>query len=618
VEEEERIIGQMGLILSQLRFARRALEDVERSAARYGNFAFAAAFSARERFGAPPLLNGALKVYIVNINDLAPGGGLGELLSGLLGGVGRLFGGFFGGLIGGTIAGVALPVMIGQLLAIAGRVDRILDRLGLRGGDPAAATPPAPAAAPAAAGPNLSALLPQMTEAIRALTGMFRAASGDTAGAAAVSQAPDTAAGASWLVAIQAISRALEGASRVLDGMILLIPLVIGALAMVIVRLTDIKLAIVELLQFALRNVLLLRGVVLVTIYDTIAAAARLGATVLGILATAVERILRAVFSIVAQVLDGALALIQYLAGVLQRLVNTVLPWLVDVLGAVLTRLGNLFIFRVIVHIIQMLPAVIPPLFRLFHDKALPPTEAAALSAAAATPIPDPTAPPPPTGALPTLDLTGAFTPPAGTPGLPEIVRSTGEAITTEALRIFGAAGGALERMSAALDDAARSGEASFQATLEAHLLQVRERAREAATALAPAVAAAAARPATGFETIARAYEGWLAGGGLSDLMSNLNAHFRDGPTSGPAAAGTPIGAIVSETAAGLARATVEIEELTVEIIPPGASGAAVPGPVSMAPSGQQPLDVERLMEALHYLQERGGMHDPNAPFAVA
>lgn len=615
MEEEERLFGQMGLILTQLRFARRALEDVERSTARYGNFAFAAALQARERFGAPPLLNGALKVYIVNINDLAPGGGLGDLLSGLLGGVGRLFGSFFGGLIGGTIAGVALPVMIGQLLAMAGRVERIIDRLGLRGTGPATAA--ARQDAPASSGPNLTALLPQITEAVSALTGMFRAASGDTAGAAAVSRAPDTAAGASWMAAIQAITRMLEGVSRVLDGIILLIPLVIGTLALVIVRLSDIKLAIVELLQFALRNVLLLRGVLLVTIYDTVAAAARLGATVLGILATAVERILRAVLSIIASVLDAALALIEYLSGVLQRIVNTVLPWLVDVLGAVLTRLGNLFVFRVIVHIIQMLPDVIPSLYMLIHDKALPDDDLTALRAASARPIPDLSATPPTPGPLPSLDLAGVLTPPPGSRSLPEIVRTTGEEITRQGVSIFGAASGALDRMGSALDAAATSGEASFQQILEGHLVQVRSQADAAAAALAPAVKAAQARPATGFETIARAYEGWLAGGGLHDLMSNINAHFRAEPTSGSAAAGTPLGAIVSETAAGLARATVEIEELTVEIIPPGAATEAAPGPVSLVPSAAAPLDLERLQEALHYLRERGSLSDPGAPFAV-
>src|SRR5438093_6604404 len=112
----------MGLILTQLRYTRRAMEEVERSTARYGGAAFTAAFAAGPRFGEPPLQDGALMVYVVNINDLAPGTG-GGLLEGLLGGIGRLFGGLFGGLVGGTIGGVALPYMIYQVRRIAETVD---------------------------------------------------------------------------------------------------------------------------------------------------------------------------------------------------------------------------------------------------------------------------------------------------------------------------------------------------------------------------------------------------------------------------------------------------------------------------------------------------------------
>src|SRR5687767_750094 len=99
---EEVIIGQLGLLLSTLRYMRRAVEDIERNTARYSGISFAPVFSEGARFGEPPLLNGALKVYIVNINDLTapPEGGI---LEGILGGVGRFIGGAVGGLIGGTM-----------------------------------------------------------------------------------------------------------------------------------------------------------------------------------------------------------------------------------------------------------------------------------------------------------------------------------------------------------------------------------------------------------------------------------------------------------------------------------------------------------------------------------
>ena len=94
--EEEIIIQQMGLILMQLRFARRALEEVERGTARYGGVSFSNALAAGARFGEPPLLNGALKVHVVNLSDLNPGTSIGNLIEGILGGVGRFFGGFIG------------------------------------------------------------------------------------------------------------------------------------------------------------------------------------------------------------------------------------------------------------------------------------------------------------------------------------------------------------------------------------------------------------------------------------------------------------------------------------------------------------------------------------------
>src|SRR4051812_36846806 len=128
---DDDLVQEIGLLLTQLRYARRSLEDIERSTARYASFAFASALAAGPRFGEPPMFGGALKVYVVNINDLAPGGGVAGLLEGLLGGIGRLFGGFFGGLVGGTIGGVALPYMIHQVEKIAASVERIVKQLGV-------------------------------------------------------------------------------------------------------------------------------------------------------------------------------------------------------------------------------------------------------------------------------------------------------------------------------------------------------------------------------------------------------------------------------------------------------------------------------------------------------
>src|SRR4051794_14246794 len=137
--DDDQIVTQMGLLLTQLGNMRRAVEDIARVTSRYAGFAFAEAFTPGAGFGAPPMRGGALLVYVSNISDLVSGGGIAGFFEGLLGGIGRFFGGLFGGLIGGTIGGVLLPVMIGQVDSIVGNIRDILNRLGIRGGTPARA-----------------------------------------------------------------------------------------------------------------------------------------------------------------------------------------------------------------------------------------------------------------------------------------------------------------------------------------------------------------------------------------------------------------------------------------------------------------------------------------------
>src|SRR5262249_41522360 len=271
--ETEVIVAQIGLILGQLRFTRRAMEDIERSLARYGGVAVSTALQAGARFGEPPLLDGALQGYVVNINDLAPGVVGGGLLEALLGGAGRFVGGLLGGIAGGALGSM---VWIDRLATLAATIERILDRLGLRGGT--SVNTPAASRTSATSGPNLTEALPEIRRTIQALTGLFTAAaSGPDAAGRALGQPPRTLAGQQWLDALATFSDVLQGMSLVVDGLTRLVVVLIGALATLVTRLDSIKLAIVDLFQFALRNVFLLRGVTLVTIYDTLSSIASLG-----------------------------------------------------------------------------------------------------------------------------------------------------------------------------------------------------------------------------------------------------------------------------------------------------------------------------------------------------
>jgi hypothetical protein len=605
---EEEIVAQMGLILTQLRFARRALEQVEQSTSRYGGVTFATALAAGPRFGEPPLLDGALKVYVVNINDLAPGSGLGGLLEGLLGGVGRFFGGLFGGLVGGTISGVAFPYTFAQMARIAETIERIMDRAGIRGG-----TPSAPATgATAGAGADLSASLPRIIEGVNALTALFQAASSGPDAAARTSSAPQTAAGQQWLVILQAVQGVLRDVSHVVDGLILLLPILIGAFASFLTRLDDIKLAIVEMLQFILREVLILRGVALVTIFDTIAAAARLGASILAILATAVDQILAAIFRVIGQLLVTAMEVIRFVATGLQRTIDALMDWLVNGLGRFLVFLGDLRIFRLLVHLVQVLPALLPAIYRLQtiteanpSGSSLPQAELDALTIAAGRTIAPPTFPGTGggSGAIPGFPNLGAtIATPADQARLEGSFRDLGSSIRTETRSVFGAATGALTGIGQTLNDSVARGEERFYSQVDAHLGPVREHAGRLADALGAARDAAAASPQTGLEAIARAYEGWLSGGGLDGVLARITEHFRHTPTTGAGAAGSLPGRIVESAPSERPRATVAIQEVVIEVEPP-----AEPTPTDTPPLGPSGgVDVQELMQQLFDLQERG------------
>ncbi len=616
---EEEIISQMGLLLTQVRFSRRALEDLERNTATYGGFSFLQNLASGSAFGEPPLIDGALKVYVVNINDLVIDRSAGGLIEGILGGIGRFFGGLVGGFTGGTISGVALPIMLAQVNAIADKIRDILNRMGAHAETPnermfnrrlgilervmdflqgrPATPPPATTAEQNASGGGLAQILPVLTDAMLGLTALFRAAAGDTGPGSSGPTARQAAAQNQILRFLQPVYAILRGLSRVIDGLIILVPILTGAFAMFLVRLNDIKLAFIEMLQFVMRNVFLLRGVVLVTLFDTISIAARLGANILRILSDAVVAILNAVFNVIAQVVQTALAGLKFILDGFRNSINPLLNWLLRTVHAALAILGDSALFRVFYHIVSILPHILPALVRLVHGTGLTAAELRLVQRAARTSIP----PPSRSGVVPTLppfpNLSATLMPPTEMGRLMSDVRLLGRGVRNNVRNVFRASERALLRTGRALD------ETNFQTGLTRRIRQLTTRADQLANAISSAQRAAARRPRTGLEEIAQAYETWLNSGGLRGLMQRITDHFRQSPTQGGRTQRGLLTDIVTETALTRSRATVEIDEVVVEIAPP--ANPTNPGPTgALLPKG---IDFERFTEMYAEYRERSG-----------
>ncbi len=625
MDPEEEIIGQLGLMLTQLRFARRALEDIERSTARYGGFDFSRAFAAGTRFGEPPLLAGALKVHVVNINDLAPGTGLGGFLEGLLGGVGRFFGGLVGGLVGGTIGGVTLPLLFTQAARIADRIDRILDRFGIRATEAesrrresGAAAGNVEAASTGAAN-TLTATLNSLRETVDALAGLFRAAASGPEAAAATSQFPLTTRGQRWMAMLQTVRGLLDGIARVIDGLILLVPILIGSLAMLIARLDSIKLAVLGLLEFLLRNVFILRGAVLATVYDTISAVARLAARVLAILSGAVTRILTRAFNIIGQLLRAAVEVIRFVTSGLQRTIDALLRWLLDALGAALTTLGNTRVFRVIVHVIQQLPDVLPPLFELIRETPLGDTEREALQRASrraeefSRSIAASTGAGPPSRGIPAFPgVASLLPPPSAFIDLAQVTADASRRITREVEGIFNTAGGTMRSLGERLNQEAQRAEDQFHGRLQRRLREIREQSRPLAAELTRPrePSAPEGRRPTGFEAIAQAYEQWLSRGGLNVILRNITRHFQAEPTT-ESARGIPGRVVAAAPLGERPRATIEIRDVLIELEPPPASAPSAEPAAEPEPEACREQFMDQFSLAMFESSRRGRRDGP-------
>jgi hypothetical protein len=630
---EDQIITQMGLLLTQVRFARRALEDIERSTAHYAGLAVDLT-SSGAAIGAPPLIEGALAVYLTNIGELTSGGG-GGFFEAIFGGIGRLLGGLVGGVVGGTIGALALPfdlVVVERIVRSVERIMPMVERIGLaferimRMLRELGFLTPSPAKPPPAGGE------PTVSQLVRASDAMTRAldtaAQGPPAGAEAGGPA------AQWL----AMFRELRG---VVDGLILLVPIAVGAIAALIYRLPDIKQAIVGILIFAVENLLVLRGVLLVTIFDTIAAAASLASQLLGIVGVAIDRILVAIINAVSAGLAAAEAAIRFLGAGLKATVDALMGWLRDGLGNFLIFLGNTRVFRLIYHIIDILPLVLPALLRVVghSPEAAAEQAAAAVRAKGGTPadeaaeaaraIADYRADIARLGAAASRAFPAIVGPPGagvgGPPGtgipapFPNIadVALSSPAVATfrtalqDAARTIhtqsGAAFHAAQHAMGQIEGTAR--DALEQAPFERRLAEDRSRvqadAQRLAQALQPAHDALAARPATGLlGKIAESYEQWLTTGGMTGLMQRITDHFERAPLP-ERPERSLLGRIVDSVTGERVRATVEIGELVVELGPPGE------GPVSHSAHGHAEA-VRTWSHWMRDLHDRGGsLGDP-------
>jgi hypothetical protein len=236
-----------------------------------------------------------------------------------------------------------------------------------------------------------------------------------------------------------------------------------------------------------------------------------------------------------------------------------------------------------------VLPTILPALVRLVRGVELSGSEQKDL--AALPRLPALTATPPAvipfrtTGA----DLAAAFAPSAELTTLEADIRSVGAGMGGTVSFFVGEAQGALRRMGGLLEREA----GTLSTRLDEHTRTVRQRADELAGALRPAVEGAEQRPPTGLDAVARAYEQWIAGGGLNAVLGVITDHFRRTPEATRRLADT--------MALERARATVEIAEVVVEV--ETAAVRQADGAASLLP---EPSLVDQVVEALRDRLERG------------
>jgi hypothetical protein len=546
---DDDVILQMGLLLNQLRYTRHALEGIERATTRYAGLALQMTGGSTP-WGAPPMFEGSLKVYVVNISDLTAGQAVGDVVAGVLGGAGRFLGGFAGGAVGGFRSALAFPALVRHLDSIMSSLDRILARIGTASGNSAASS---------------TSILDQagsIAALLREVTALFTGAVAAPAGDSATGSAGSITASLGPALALA------QAANRLVDGLIIAVPILVGAIGWLLNNMNGIELAILDLMGFALRAGLLLRAAILGIVLDTLALVGQLAATTMGLIITALDTIIPAAFRLLVVGLDSSLTVLQVASSGLARLVDGLMRWLRDGLGSMLIFIGTLRVFRLLEHLVQIAPAVLPAIARL---KGTPLTvdETKALSSAAGTAalggrsggvtVPTISAAP---------DVVGLAMPPAARAALLGAVSRFGDSVRAEAHTGLAAT----QSMLGGIGTTMRSAVDGLDANLNNQIAQRAQAAGNDVSSLTAAMEqarqAARTSPRTGLEAIAGAYESWLHDGGMRTLMSEITEHLRTAPTGGSdverSIPGRTVSAVLAD--AGDRRVVVQIGEVVIEL----------------------------------------------------
>ncbi|HEY3141543.1 MAG TPA: hypothetical protein VGJ86_10465 [Acidimicrobiales bacterium] len=569
--DDELVVTQMGLLLTEVRSTRRALESIERAVTRSMPLSLmVGAGSAVAALGEPPMFDGALKVYVVNISDMvAEGGGLLDVVGGVFGGVGRFLGGLVGSAAGGTAAGVLLTLSISDIAKIATAADNIMRSL----------VAPAPGGEKDKAGePSLV----QKLEGLRALLidakNLFVTANDDKGGASK-----------NLAESLNPVTQALLATTRVINGLVLLVPMAVGTVAWLFHHLRDFMRGIAETIAFAFRMVLLLRAAILAVLLDTVAVAIKLVAEVLPLLRNGLNTILKAVFDLIEAIVKAFMAVLVAIGPKLADFANQLMTFLRDGVGGLLTAIGDSVVMRFLVAFARMLPDLVAVLAAA-SKVTLTPDQAAALlrSQAAAKGLPS--------GSAATSKVKIDFPDMAKTfdkstqDTVVQAITDGAGAAARATNSAFDGARNALVDSGKKINDTLAGANAGLQKRLE-------DRVGEAKTASAGVGDAlkrfnAPAGETGPFAAVSKAYETWFSSGGLQKIMGDFGKVLKDEAAS-QGAKGPLVGAAADlSRPSDRAEVVVDIDKVVIDLVPP-TPGVGGP-PVVVVPGSTGAVDPRR------------------------